>query len=140
MNICCVPAVVKDSIGVLKYVVCLCKGCDGCCVFRLYCDAWSCRCSCIGSRSVSSCIFCMVVFCVHPVAVLSATFCMICSLLRLVEDARGDHMAIKQSKNNNSQGPDKLNIRHLKHIGPLGLAFLTNMFKTTLNKNTIPHT
>ena len=27
--------------------------------------------------------------------------------------------AIKQSKNNNSQGPDKLNIRHLKHIGPL---------------------
>ena len=26
--------------------------------------------------------------------------------------------AIKQSKNNNSQGPDKLNIRHLKHIGP----------------------
>ena len=43
---------------------------------------------------------------------------------------------IKQSKNNNSQGPDKLNIRHLKHIGPLGLAFLTSMFKTTLNKNT----
>ena len=29
--------------------------------------------------------------------------------------------AIKQSKNNNSQGPDKLNIKHLKHIGPLGL-------------------
>ena len=27
--------------------------------------------------------------------------------------------AIKQSKNKNSQGPDKLNIRHLKHIGPL---------------------
>ena len=48
--------------------------------------------------------------------------------------------AIKQSKNNNSQGPDKLNIRHLKHIGPLGLAFLTSMFKTTLNKNIIPHT
>ena len=36
--------------------------------------------------------------------------------------------AIKQSKNNNSQGPDKLNIRHLKHIGPLALAFLTSMF------------
>ena len=48
--------------------------------------------------------------------------------------------AIKQSKNNNSQGPDKLNIRHLKHIGPLGLAFLTSMFKTSLNKNIIPHT
>ena len=48
--------------------------------------------------------------------------------------------AIKQSKNNNSQGPDKLNFRHLKHIGPLGLAFLTSMFKTALNKNIIPHT
>ena len=23
----------------LKYVVCLCKGCDGCCVFCLYCGA-----------------------------------------------------------------------------------------------------
>ena len=35
-NICCVAAVVKDSVfslGVLKYGVCLCKGCDGCCVF-----------------------------------------------------------------------------------------------------------
>ena len=48
--------------------------------------------------------------------------------------------AIKQSKNNNSQGPDKLNIRHLKHICPLGLAFLTSMFKTAINKNIIPHT
>ena len=48
--------------------------------------------------------------------------------------------AIKQSQNNNSQGPDKLNIIHLKHIGPLGLAFLTSMFKTALNKNRIPHT
>ena len=47
---------------------------------------------------------------------------------------------IKQSKNNNSQGPDKLNIRHLKHIGPLGLAFLTSMFENALNKNIIPHT
>ena len=48
--------------------------------------------------------------------------------------------AIKQSKNNNSQGPGKLNIRHLKHIGPLGLAFLTSIFKTALNKKIIPHT
>ena len=33
-NVCCVATVVKDifSLGVLKYVVCLCKGCDGCCV------------------------------------------------------------------------------------------------------------
>ena len=25
-----------NGIGVLRYVVCLCKGCDGCCVFCLY--------------------------------------------------------------------------------------------------------
>ena len=35
-NGCYVAAVVKDSVffclGVLKYVVCLCKGCDGYCV------------------------------------------------------------------------------------------------------------
>ena len=48
--------------------------------------------------------------------------------------------AIKQSKNNNSHiCPDKLNIRLLKHIGPLGLAFLTSMLKTALNTNIIPH-
>ena len=47
--------------------------------------------------------------------------------------------AIKQSKNNNSQAPDTLIIRHLKHICPLGLAFLTSMLKTALNTNIIPH-
>ena len=56
-DVCCVAAVVKDSgflsLGVLKYVVCLCK----CCVFCLYCDAWSCRCSYMGSMSVSSCSY-----------------------------------------------------------------------------------
>ena len=40
--------------------------------------------------------------------------------------------AIKQRQNNNSQSPDKLNIRHLKHIGPLGLVFLTSMFKAAI--------
>ena len=47
--------------------------------------------------------------------------------------------AIKQNKNNNSQGPDKLNIRHLKHISPLEPAFLRSMFETALNNNIIPH-
>ena len=47
--------------------------------------------------------------------------------------------AIKESKNNNSQSPDKLNTWHLKHIGPLGLAFLTSMLKTALNTNILPH-
>ena len=75
------------SIGVLKYVVCLWRGCDGCCVFCLYCDAWSCRCSYMGCVTVSSCRCCMFVSCVHPVAVLNAAFCMACCLLILVEDA-----------------------------------------------------
>ena len=47
--------------------------------------------------------------------------------------------AIKQSKNYYSHGPDKLNIRHLKHISPHGLAYLTTMLKTALNTNIIPH-
>ena len=82
-NVCCVAAVVKDSgfnLGVLKDVVCLCKGCDGCCVFCVYCDARSWRYSCIGSMSVSSSKYCMVVACVYPVAVINAAFCMTCSL------------------------------------------------------------
>ena len=35
------------SLGVVKYVVCFCRECDGCCVFGLNCEAWSCRCSCM---------------------------------------------------------------------------------------------
>ena len=46
----------------------------------------------MGSMSVSSCRCCMFVSRVHPVAVLNAAFCMTCSLLMLVEDARDDHM------------------------------------------------
>ena len=73
----------------LKYVVCLCKRCDGSCVLYVYCHAW---CSCMGSMSVSSCRYCMFVSCVYLVAVLNAAFCMTCSLLMLVEDARDVHM------------------------------------------------
>ena len=46
----------------------------------------------MGSMSASSCRCCMLVSCVHPVAVLNAALCMTCSLLMLVENARGDHM------------------------------------------------
>ena len=73
----------------LKYVVCLSKECDGC--------AWTYRCSCMGSMSISSCR-CMFVSYVHPVAVLNATFCMTCSLLMLVENARGDYMEEAHSR------------------------------------------
>ena len=55
--------------------------------FCLYCDMWSCKCSCMESMSVSSCRCCMFVSCVHHVAVLNAELCMTCSLLMLVEDA-----------------------------------------------------
>ena len=65
---CCVAAVVL-SLGVLKYVVCLCKGYDGCCVFCLYCEVWSCRCLCMGS--IEFFVMQMFVYCVHPVAVLN---------------------------------------------------------------------
>ena len=61
---CCVAAVDKDSVfclGVLKYVCVRGVMDHGWCVFCLYCDAWSCRCSCIGSMSVSSCRCCMFV-------------------------------------------------------------------------------
>ena len=50
----------------------------------------------MGSVSVSSCLCCMFVSCVHPVAVFNAAFCMTCGLLMLVEDARGDHMEWKR--------------------------------------------
>ena len=43
----------------------------------------------MGSMSVLSSRCCMFVSCVHPVAVLNAAFCMTCSLLMLVENARG---------------------------------------------------
>ena len=66
----------NNMFRVLKYIVCLCKECGGCCVFCLYCDACSCRCSCMGSMSVLSCRCCMFVSCVYPVAVLNAAFCM----------------------------------------------------------------
>ena len=96
-EVCCVAAVVKDigvlSLGVLKYIVCLCKGCDGW-DFCLFCDAWSCRCSCMGSMSVSSYRCCMFVYCVHPVAVFNAAFCMTCSLLMLGKDARSDYRSL----------------------------------------------
>ena len=51
----------------------------------------------MGSMSVLSCRCCIVVPCVHPVAILKGAFCMTCSLLMLVEDATGDHMEERYS-------------------------------------------
>ena len=86
-NVCCVAAVVKDCVfshGVLKYV-CV-RGVVVVVFVFWYCDAWSCRCSCMGSMSVSSCRCCMFVSCVHPVAVLNAALCM---TLQFVNAGRG---------------------------------------------------
>ena len=44
----------------------------------------------MGSMCVSSCRCCLFVSVVHPVAILSAVFCVICSLLMFVSDAIGD--------------------------------------------------
>ena len=44
----------------------------------------------MGSVCVSSCTCC--VFVVHPVAILSAVFCVICCLLMFMSDDIGDHM------------------------------------------------
>ena len=52
----------------------------------------------MGSMRVSSCRSCMFVSCVHPVAVLNAGFCMTCSVLMLVEDARCNHMEESYSR------------------------------------------
>ena len=46
----------------------------------------------MGRVCVSSCRCCVFVTVVHPVAILSVVFCVICSLLMFVSDASGDHM------------------------------------------------
>ena len=92
-NVCCVAPLLKIVFLTLEcwsmLYFCVRGMYDECCVLCLYWDAWSCRWSCMCSMSVSSCRWCMFVSCVHPVAVLNAAFCMTCSLLMLVEDARG---------------------------------------------------
>ena len=46
----------------------------------------------MGSMCVSSCRCCVFVSVVHPVAILTAVFCVICSLLMFLSDAIGDNM------------------------------------------------
>ena len=57
----------------------------------------------------------------------------------LVEAIRDvDRLLIHKENQNNKNGPDG-NIRHLKHPGSLALRYFTNMYKTTLNTNTLLH-
>ena len=46
----------------------------------------------MGSVCVSSFRCCVFLSVVHPVAIRSAVFCVICGLLMFVSDASGDHM------------------------------------------------
>ena len=64
----------------------------GCCDFCLICDACSWKCSLMGIVCVSSSRCCVCVSVGPPVAILSAVFCIICSLLMFVSDASGDPM------------------------------------------------
>ena len=41
----------------------------------------------------------------HPVAILSVVFCVICSLLMFVPDASGDHMVVGTYRNLLDGGP-----------------------------------
>ena len=43
-------------------------------------------------QCVSSCRCCVLVSVVHPVAILNAVFCVICSLLTVVSDTSADHI------------------------------------------------
>ena len=97
---------------------------DLCCVFCLYFDAWSYRCSCMGSMSVSSCRCFKFVSCVHPVAVLIAEFCMTSSLLMLVVDASGDHM--EKCHRMHTRHCHRMHTRH-KHTTATGCTQDTNI-------------
>ena len=46
---------------------------------------------------------------------------------------------ISYSTNNNSTEFDGINIRHLKHLRPLVIRYLTNMYNIAFNTNTITH-
>ena len=48
-------------------------------------------------------------------------------------------LAMSNNTNNNSTGPDGISIRHLKHLGPLAIRYLTNMYNIGLKTNTIRH-
>ena len=46
--------------------------------------------------------------------------------------------AISKSSNNNSMGPDHINICHLKHQRPLAIQYLTDLLNLALNYNILP--
>ena len=55
-----------------------------CDVFFLISDSCSCMCSFMVNMCVSSCRWCVLVSVVRPVAIISAVFCVICSLFLML--------------------------------------------------------
>ena len=82
----------------------------------------------MGSVCDSPCRCCVFVSVVHPVAILSAVFCVICSLLMFVSDASGDHMVTKGS------GCYLRPKTHIQHTHPPHLS--TSTQTSTNHKNT----
>ena len=89
------------------------------CVGGLYCEAWICRCSCMGSVSVSSCRCCMFVSCVHPVAVLNAAFCMICCYRQTFQ---AQSLSSSQTTSRDAKPTQHIEITHPNNVN-LKLAF-----------------
>ena len=58
----------------------------------------------------------MLVSCVHPVAILRAVFCTICSLSMFVSDALGDHMVEAYSSTGLVCGEYGLCLPHLVEV------------------------
>ena len=78
-------------LGFVSMSVVLCIGCMGCGVFFVMCvvggvPLWV-VCVC-----VLWCRCCVFVSVMHLLAILSALFCVICSVLMFVADTSGDHM------------------------------------------------
>ena len=98
---CCFGMIYVEFYGGCNFVmisaveVCVDYGCVY--VFHVVCVVESC---CFMSLGVTCCVMLLcsavgewgVVILVHPVAILSAVFCVICILLMFVSNASGDHI------------------------------------------------
>ena len=80
------------SLGCRDCSVHRCNVCSECCALCLNCAASSSRC-CFDGRMLC-CVFLSLV---HPVAMRSAVFCMVCSLFVRVSDIMGDYMVLPYS-------------------------------------------
>ena len=91
----------------------------------------------MGSVSVSLCRCCMFVSCVHPVAVINAAFCMTCSFLMFVEDARDDHM--EEAYKQKTQHPSHPLHKHTTYFNTPRLK-KTLFLTTAATQQTFPQT